>query len=87
MDPNLDEGVDGVDEWDRDGEDKTEEEVEAGVSDLSTDGLDAHFSDRDRVLECSDITVFVVSMDLVPPGVGVDERVLKVNMWLIRQNV
>ena len=71
MDPGLDGGVHGIDgEGRRNGEDETEEEAETGVSDLSTDGLDTPSSDRGRVLECSDITVLVVSTDLVPPGGG-----------------
>ena len=42
-DPGLDKGPKGVNrEEHKDGEDKAEKEVEAGVGQLGTDGLDAH---------------------------------------------
>ena len=70
LDPGFDEDVDG--EEDHGGEDETEQEVEAEVSDLTTDGLDTHLSGCGRVLEYSDIRILAVSIDLAPFGGGVD---------------
>ena len=83
LDPGLDEGPDGVDgEEHHDGEHETVEEVEAGVSHFSTDGVDAHVGDRGRVLEASDLAVLVVTTDLAPLVRRVDDGVLKANMRL-----
>jgi len=81
LDPGLDEGADGIDgEEHDDGKNETEEEVEAGVSHLSTDSLDAHVWDHARLLEDSGLTVLVVAADLAPFPRRVDDGVLKKNM-------
>ena len=78
LDPGLDEGADGVDgEEHDDGEDETEEKVEAGVSHLSTDSLDAHLGDRGRCFQGRDLTVLVVTTDFAPFVRRVDDGVLK----------
>ena len=80
LDFGLDEGADGVDgEEHDDGEDETEEEVKAGVSQLITDGPDA-VGDGSRLLEGRDHTVLVVAADLTPFAGRVDDGVLKANM-------
>jgi len=85
LDLGLDEGTDGVDGEEHDkGEDETEEEVEAGVSQLGTDGLDAHLGDGSRLLEGSNLTVLVVTTDLAPFVSRVDDGVLKANAKLIQ---
>lgn len=87
LDPGLDEGADGVDgEEHDDSEDETEEEVVAGVSQLGTDGPDAHVGDRTRLLEGRDLTVLVVTTDLAPLVRRVDDGVLKANAKLMQPN-
>jgi len=87
LDPGLDEGANGVNgEEHDDGEDETEEEVEAGVSQLGTDGLDAHLGDSNRLLEGSDLVVLVVTADLAPFVRRVDDGVLEANGQLIQRN-
>jgi len=84
LDSGLDEGADGVDgEEHDDGEDETEEEVKAGVSHLSTDGLDAHIVDHARLLEEGGLTVLVVTADLAPFVRRVDDGVLEAKIQLI----
>jgi len=87
LDPGLDEGADGVDgEEHHESEDETKEEVEAGVSQLSTDRLDAHLGDGSRLLERSNLTVLVVTADLAPLVSRVDDGVLEANAKLIQWN-
>lgn len=87
LDPGLDEGTDGVErEEHHNGEDETEEEVEAGVSDLSTESLDTHVRNSGLVSEGIDLAELVVTADLAPLGRRVDNGVLKVKMRLIRWN-
>ena len=87
LDPGLDEGADGVDgEEHHDGKDEAEEEVEGGMGDFSTDGLDAHIGDSGQVLEAGD-PVLVVTTNLAPFGSRVDDGVLKANMRLIQRDV
>jgi len=87
LDLRLDEGPDGADgEEHHESEDETEERVEAGVSQLSTDRLDAHLGDGSRLLERSNLTVLVVTADLAPLVRRVDDGVLKANAKLIQRN-
>lgn len=73
LDLGLNEGTDGVNgEEHHSGEDETEE-VEAGVSQLSTDGLDTHIGNGKWLLEASEP---VAATDLVPFGSRVDDGVL-----------
>ena len=85
LNPGLNEGADGVDgEEHDDGEDETKEEVEAGMSQLSTDGFDANLRDGSRLIEGSDLAVPVVTTDLAPFVRRVDDGVLKANTQLIQ---
>ena len=70
----LDEGADGVDgEEHEESEDETVEEVEAGVSQLITNGFDAHISDGGRV----QVNEPATSTGLVPLVGRIDNGVLK----------
>jgi len=87
LDLGLDESADGVDgEEHGNGEDETKEEVEAGMGQLITDGLDAHLGDEAWLLEDSAFTVHVVTTDLAPFVRRVDDGVLKANAQLIQWN-
>ena len=87
LDLGPDEGPNGVDgEEHHDSEDEAEEKVEAGVSQLSTDGLDAHIGDGSQLLEATDRTVFAAIAGLGPFTGRIDDGVLKVNVQLIQRN-
>jgi hypothetical protein len=74
---SLDEGANGVDrEEHHDGEDETEEEVEGGVGQLLTDGLDADLGEG-RKIEGSVIAEVADTTGLGPFLRRVDDSVLK----------
>ena len=81
LDLGLDEGADSVDrEEHHDSKDETEEEVEGGVSHLSTNGPDGRLG---LFSEGSDLPVLVVTAELAPLVRRVDDRVLKANVQSI----
>ena len=84
LDLGLDEGTDGVDGEEHDKSEEETEEVEAGMSQLGTDGLDAHLGNSSRPLEGSNLAVPVATTGLVPFRYRVDDGVLKANAKLIQ---
>ena len=79
LDLGLDEGPDGVNgEEHADGEDETEKEIEAGVGQLGTDGLDAHLGDGSRALNPGEREL-VATTDLIPLAGRADDGVLEAN--------
>lgn len=79
LDLGLDEGADSVNgEEHEDREDEAEKEVEAGVSQLGTDGLDAHLGDGSRTPDAGKL-VPVATTDLGPFAGRIDDRVLEAN--------
>ena len=78
-DIGLDGGPGGVNrEEHADSENETEKEIEAGVGQLSTDGLDAHLGDRCRALDASE-PVPVATTDLIPLAGRANDRMLEAN--------
>ena len=66
LDPGFDGDTDGVDgEEHDDGENETEEVVQAGVSQLGTDGLGTHIWDGSSLIEDSTLTVLLLPQTLL----------------------
>ena len=79
LDLGLDKGADSVNgEEHEDREEETGKEVEAGASQLGTDGLDAHLGDGSRTHDAGEL-VLVATTDLTPFAGRIDDRVLEAN--------
>ena len=79
LDLGLDEGPDGINgEEHEDGEGEPEKEVEAGVGQLGTDGLDVHLGDGSRALDPGE-PVPVSTTDLIPIVGRANDGVLEAN--------
>ena len=79
LDIGLGGGPSGVNEEEHaDGENETEKEIEAGVGQLGTDGLDVHLGDGSRALDANE-PVPVATTDLIPLAGRTDDGTLEAN--------